>query len=156
MAHLGWRRRTTGKERPTVYEHKLVLFEKLGGGDHPCHWCGRLLRWVKGTAGDALVADHLDGDRRNNEPANLVPACNGCNTIRARSQFRPKIREDEAFVVHGEARTRAESLVCEECGVTFLADVARVKRGTAKVCSTSCAGKRGSRRRWEAPPTGQR
>lgn len=29
----------------------------------------------------ALVVDHLDGDKANNDIANLVPSCNTCNLL---------------------------------------------------------------------------
>lgn len=70
-----------------VRRARLVLFDALGGHGAPCHWCGRVLEWYSGkaalTAPDSLCADHLDGNTQNDVPANLVPACRGCNTARA-------------------------------------------------------------------------
>lgn len=54
-------------------EHRKVLYAKLGPGPHTCHMCGKGLGW------DQLIADHLDGNRLNNEPGNLAPACRKCN-----------------------------------------------------------------------------
>lgn len=62
-----------------VYEHRAVLYEKVGPGAHPCHWCGAVVTW-----GVDLETDHLDGDKTNNDPANLMPACQACNSWRAR------------------------------------------------------------------------
>lgn len=69
-----------------VYEHRFVLFDAIGAGEHPCHWCGVTLRWDHGWPehADALTVDHLDEDTLNNEPENLVPSCNECNTQRKR------------------------------------------------------------------------
>ena len=61
-----------------VFEHRAVLYDKIGPGVHPCHWCGRELIWREG-----LEVDHIDFDRANNAPANLVPSCHRCNTGRA-------------------------------------------------------------------------
>jgi hypothetical protein len=60
-----------------VYEHRAVLYDMLGPGSHPCFWCGKVLEW-----GQRLHADHLDHDRSNNAPINLVPSCLACNSAR--------------------------------------------------------------------------
>lgn len=139
--------------RVVVYKHKLILFEKIGPGQHPCHWCGASLRWGHGTAEGIIVGDHLDGDPTNNHPDNLVPACNGCNTIRARTEFRPRIGDDEAVVVAPNGtRTRGGSLQCEVCGTEFVASVARIKRQTVRTCSRACAGAKGRASRWGKEP----
>jgi hypothetical protein len=67
-----------------VFEHRAVLFAALGPGEHPCHWCKRLVSWSRSwpQEADALVVDHLDWDRLNNGRANLVPSCNPCNHAR--------------------------------------------------------------------------
>lgn len=65
-----------------VHAHRVVLYDLIGPGPHPCHWCGKSVDWAFGVTTDALVVDHLDDDRANNDPANLVPSCNSCNTSR--------------------------------------------------------------------------
>lgn len=72
-------------------ENRLVLFEKLERiGPHECHWgCGRLCFWslpVTFLSADrsGLMADHLDGEKTNNDPSNVVPSCGSCNSKRAR------------------------------------------------------------------------
>ena len=71
--------------RGEVYEHRLVLFESIGPGQHPCHWCSVLVSWdlTYPASIDALVVDHLDDDKLNNDPTNLAPSCNPCNGGRA-------------------------------------------------------------------------
>lgn len=66
----------------TVAVHRWVLFERIGPGEHPCHWCGTTVRWTKGLSASALVADHVDSNPRNNDPSNLVQACQRCNALR--------------------------------------------------------------------------
>lgn len=65
-------------------EHRIVLYDTIGPGEHPCHWCSKLVTWDVTTPADprALVSDHLDFDKLNNDPANLVPACWACNIAR--------------------------------------------------------------------------
>jgi hypothetical protein len=80
-----------------VAEHRVVLYERVGPGLHPCHWCGALLEWrVDRNRVGQIIADHLDGDIHNNDPENLVPACHSCNALREH----PKIIGDaELFIV---------------------------------------------------------
>lgn len=66
-----------------AYAHRVVLFDEIGPGPHPCHWCGDLVDWVPKGQPDCLQVDHLDGDGANNQPSNLVPSCGGCNSTRA-------------------------------------------------------------------------
>src|SRR3990167_5289133 len=62
-----------------VRRARVVLWEKLGGQDAPCHWCGLPLRWVVAliteSPPDSLYADHLNSDTQDDRPENLVPAC---------------------------------------------------------------------------------
>lgn len=88
------------------YKHRLILFAKIGPGEHPCHHCGKLVSWDVSLRDDhtrALVADHLDFDKLNNEPANLVPSCNLCNSTRSDSQR-------QATVVHNGATVKVADL----------------------------------------------
>ena len=69
----------------SVVKHRYVLWTKLGceslDCEHECHWgCGKLLVWRDGRFG--IQADHLDGDKSNNDPENLVVSCVSCNVSR--------------------------------------------------------------------------
>lgn len=63
-----------------VYLHRVVLYDAIGTGPHPCHWCGCLVDWNGDPA--LLAVDHVDGDRLNNVRENLVPSCTRCNVTR--------------------------------------------------------------------------
>lgn len=58
--------------------------DKLGDapGPHRCRWCESLVDWAHGVDEGALVVDHLDHNRGNNDPSNLVPSCHPCNSVR--------------------------------------------------------------------------
>lgn len=32
-------------DRGQITEHRVVLYDAIGPGPHPCHWCGKLLDW---------------------------------------------------------------------------------------------------------------
>lgn len=68
-----------------VAEHRIVLFDAIGPGTHPCHWCSKPVRWDGRWPKDldALVVDHLDDVKGNNDRDNLVASCNPCNVARA-------------------------------------------------------------------------
>lgn len=66
-----------------VYEHRLVLFDKIGPWDHECYWCKKSIRWGNDCDADVIVVDHLDGNEWNNTPENLVPSCRRCNIQRS-------------------------------------------------------------------------
>lgn len=65
-----------------VPEHRAVLYDTIGPQPQPCHWCGQVLMWTAESQGDRICVDHLDWNRQNNDPANLVPACLQCNAQR--------------------------------------------------------------------------
>lgn len=66
--------------RGVAFLHRVVLHAVIGPGEHRCHWCGRSVTWeARGDDPRALQADHVNGDRRDNHPSNLVPSCRSCN-----------------------------------------------------------------------------
>lgn len=70
-----------------VYLHRHVLYEALGPEEQECFWCGRLVDWSLSPPNpSALVVDHVDHDRRNNDLSNLVPSCQSCNLRRKKSR----------------------------------------------------------------------
>lgn len=75
-----------------VLEHRFVLYESIGPGSHPCHWCKATVSWGAPGTGNrskgVLVVDHMDGDKLNNDIGNLVPSCNGCNISRSNARRR--------------------------------------------------------------------
>ena len=65
----------------TAQLHRLLLFNAIGPGSHPCHHCSKPVAWEDEFPG-GLVVDHLDANRINNDLVNLAPSCHPCNARR--------------------------------------------------------------------------
>lgn len=122
-----------------VAEARIVLYAKVGSGIQRCHWCGRSISWsvgLRGTYADHVVADHLDSNHTNDDPANLVAACGPCNGTRSR-----RVGDDETFAMTKlGTRVRGKYLPCQQCGQTFFRhDYIKAEHG--RFCSRGCANK---------------
>lgn len=80
-----------------VTMHRKVLFDNIGKGPHKCRWCKMTVKWGGKDYG-ALVVDHVDGDKENNEIENLVPSCTPCNTSRASFMIWAAKHADDPFL----------------------------------------------------------
>lgn len=56
-----------------VFEHRLVAWLSAGDSSLSCGWCQEPLTWR------TAQVDHLDHDKGNNDPENLLVSCNACN-----------------------------------------------------------------------------
>jgi hypothetical protein len=122
-----------------VSESRVILFERLGWGPHPCHWCGKQVDWVVGARGnesEALVADHLNHDPLDDRPENIHASCGLCNGQRTRA----RVLDDEPHIQRANgSRVRAVAIHCQMCGAQFMAIPAQIRVGRARFCSRSCA-----------------
>ena len=62
--------------RGRVFEHRMVLYNRIGAGPHPCELCGEILEWPE------IVVDHVNCVRTDNRLENLRVCCRGCNARR--------------------------------------------------------------------------
>lgn len=96
-----------------LYEHRAVLYDHIGPGQHQCFWCAVEVEWEDGS----LVVDHLDWIKTNNDPPNLKPSCTPCNVRRQGP------RAPSSLIVR----------TCHWCGTVFV--------GTKRqnVCTSVCS-----------------
>jgi hypothetical protein len=116
--------------RGVAQESRVILYDQLHGESARCYWCGMVLSWYIGKhqPGDAIVADHLDGDTSNNVGDNIVPSCRTCNSIR----------------VNGLRRIGPRA--CRVCSVAFLPKDHRIFHCSAKCSRLALVGrKRGTK-----------
>lgn len=86
--HGGYRRMSDpthplSEKTGVMYAHRYAAHQKHNGECPACFWCAAVLRW------STAVVDHLNEDKTDNHPDNLVVSCNGCN--RARGAILPFI-----------------------------------------------------------------
>jgi hypothetical protein len=74
--YINWASHPLANRSGKVFVHRMVLFDEIGWGLHPCHWCGKLLPW------DEIRGDHLNWIRNDNRLENLVVSCGPCNSRR--------------------------------------------------------------------------
>jgi hypothetical protein len=71
------------------YQH--VFVEKYGQGPYTCNFCYDTIH-VRGLSREALSIHHLDHDRNNEDPSNLVPAHRKChNSFHAKQDHEQKV-----------------------------------------------------------------
>jgi hypothetical protein len=73
------------KAKGYVYEHRFVLFNKVGTSISECEICKK--DWCWDDVYNSHV-DHIDEDVKNNNINNLRPLCNSCNVSRARTSLK--------------------------------------------------------------------
>lgn len=120
-----------------AFEHRLVLWNKIGPGTHPCFHCGVAVTWApgKGNAKGALITDHLDRNPRNNDPENLVPSCPRCNT---RNTARAVLNSEDHVVCATGRRLRSERRTCVNCSREFVAWPNKADPTYGTFCSRAC------------------
>jgi len=85
------------KDKHHVGAHRVVLFDHIGEGTHPCFWCGKLLNWFA-VGPEKLVVDHLNGLKYDNHIDNLKPSCSRCNNARGWFQNWVLDHKDDPFL----------------------------------------------------------
>lgn len=104
--------------RGYVLRSRLVLYNAIGPGPHPCALCDTPLEWrLRSPRHGDLCVDHIDEDVTNDTLGNLRPTCVTCNATRSQ---RWKIQAGEDFIVHQGGKKRVFPVICVTCGTTVL------------------------------------
>ena len=132
--------------RGLVLKYRMIVYDAIGPGPHPCRWCGRLLEWRYGLVPDAIVIDHINHDSTDNSLENLAVSCQRCNTSRSIT----RVRDDELFITNSKGRVRCVENVCLECGAPCRVSIAAARAGQGRFCSRACGARFNMRARLEA------
>jgi hypothetical protein len=59
-----------------IFEHRQVFYDNNKDKPLICFWCEETLTWKN------VKIDHLNNNKSDNQPSNLVASCNDCNRAR--------------------------------------------------------------------------
>lgn len=78
-----------------AYAHRVVFTDTYGEGPFKCNWCPNTVTWGN------MHVDHLDDNKHNNHPDNLVAACPVCNMKRGRGKIKATWRGKTGLEFNG-------------------------------------------------------
>ena len=121
----------------SVPEHRLLLWDLIGPGAHPCHYCGVKVEWRPNsrTATGSLTVDHQDRNPLNNAPENLVPSCQSCNS---KNQAKAVLDNENYRLNSLGNRIRGERRNCGYCDKAFVVWVSKNRPRGGIYCSRKC------------------
>lgn len=108
-------------DRSRAYAHRVAFSDANGEGPFACHWCAKEVTWAN------MHVDHLDDNKQNNDPKNLVAACPVCNMQRGHDKVVQTHRDKRGLEFQGEKLTMNEW--AERIGVSRQSLVWRLKNG---------------------------
>lgn len=92
----------TTKGRFYISEHRKVLYEQIGNSPMNCALCKKPLTW------ETCCVDHIDENKRNNDPSNLRPTCMTCNALRNLPPAHVRMKNAIPITWNGETKTANE------------------------------------------------
>lgn len=110
-------------QQSRVYEHRAVYHAEHGEGPFSCNWCGVEVTW------QTMHVDHVDDDKANNDPSNLVASCPTCNQGRGKVKQRRNLRQRVSPKITWRGRTQTVCDWADEIGLTASALKQRLRAG---------------------------
>lgn len=107
------------KNKHGVYLHRRVFYDENGEGPFRCNWCSKWVTWKN------MHVDHKDENRRNNDIANLAPACRRCNQHRSGEAARKTALSKSPMLSLGSV-TKTQAQWARELGITSASLIWRI------------------------------
>lgn len=127
--------RSLGASR--AYAHRVAFTEANGEGPFSCYWCQKAVTWAD------MHVDHLNDDKQDNRPVNLVAACGVCNQQRGHHKVMAKHRAKTGISFAGRTLTIQEW--ADDIGISREALVFRLKNWPVERALTQGRGVTGPR-----------
>lgn len=105
-----------------IYEHRMVFFDKYGGGEHQCYWCGDAILFQD------MHVDHLNAVKHDNRIDNLVAACPACNRARGIQKMTETKRQSGLMLTYN-GETKHVSQWASDIGISSFSLRHRLKNG---------------------------
>jgi 5-methylcytosine-specific restriction endonuclease McrA len=105
-----------------IYEHRMVFFDKYGGGKQKCYWCGKTILF------EDMHVDHLNAVKHDNRIDNLVAACPSCNQARGIQKMTETMRQRGLMLTYN-GETKHVSQWVSDLGISSVSLKYRMKNG---------------------------
>lgn len=102
-----------------AYAHRVAFTEANGEGPFTCYWCQKPVTWAD------MHVDHLNDDKHDNRPVNLVASCGVCNQQRGAHKVIATHRAKTGITFAGRTLTMNEW--AREVGISREAMAFRLK-----------------------------
>lgn len=105
-----------------VFQHRRIYYDIHGVGPFQCNWCAERITWAD------LHVDHLNEDKKDNAPDNLVVSCGVCNQQRGMWKSVAKSKHNGLIITfNGESYCQVDW--ARKIGITVQSLVWRLNHG---------------------------
>lgn len=112
-----------GRSGNHEYKHRIVFYDSHGRGPFLCHWCQITVTWA------TMHVDHLDENKTNNDPHNLVSSCPKCNKWRNYDKTKAALMKANGVFLTAFGKTQCIRYWARDLGISDSSITARLKAG---------------------------